>query len=225
MPKRFGLDGVVVDESTQDPLTGVVVVARAKSGEIIATAHTDGRGVFQLRVAPAALRGLRWDNPSEPTLGVSLDRREELELVGGPEEWQLLEGPSAAVTLQARPASGGPRQVLPFAAIHPEPAPASTTEPGRPDVLVATLALGLSVSMRLGTIDLDQARRWLFNSDTEQQLVQMGLPDDILELVRRGIALEEVDGGVDRTPLAELERGALELLRALADEDGGAPLL
>ncbi|MBW1877554.1 MAG: DUF3969 family protein [Deltaproteobacteria bacterium] len=225
MPKRFGLDGVVVDEHTQDPLTGVGVVARAQTGEIIATARTDERGVFQLRVAPAALRGLRWDNPSEPTLKVSLDRHEALELAGGPEEWRLLEGPSIAVTLQACPASEGPRQVLPFAATHPGEASPPTAEPGRPDVLVATLALGLSVSMRLGKIDLEQARRWLFNPETEQQLVRADLPDDILELVRRGIALEEGEGGVERTCLAELEHRALELLRDLADADGGTPLL
>jgi hypothetical protein len=225
MPKRFGLDGVVVDQQTGDPLDGVTVVARARGGEIIATARTDERGVFQLRVAPAALRGLRWDDPSAPTLGVSLDRREPMELVGAPEEWRLLEGPSAAVTLQARPATRGPRQVLPFSPAFAEPAVPPTAEPGRPDVLVATLALGLAVSMRLGTIDLESARRWLFNSDTEQQLVQMGLPDDILDLVRRGIALEEGEEGVDRAPLAELERGALELLRTLAAEDEGTPLL
>jgi len=225
MPRRFGLDGTVVDHQTLEPCSGVGVVARAQSGEIVATAHTDKRGVFQLRVRSAALRGLQWEDPSRPTLAIHLERGEALELVRGPEEWRLWEGPSEAMTLEVRPAAEEPRQVLPFYVIPSGGESLPTKEPSRPDVLVATLALGLSVSMRLGTIDLEQARRWLFNPETERQLVSTGLPDEILALVRRGIALEEGEGGVDRTALADLEHRALELLRALAEADEGTPML
>lgn len=211
---RYAIEGLVVEDLSRRPLSGVGIVARAPDGEILASGRSDDTGVFRLRVAPAALRGLRWGEESELELTVLLDRAEQaLELAGMPEVWRLSDGPSEAVTVRVRPASDD-RKVIPFA-----PRAADDEDPPRQDVLVATMVLGLSVSLRHGTIDHEQARRWLFNADSHDRLKAQGVPDDVLALVRRGIALEHRPERPGADAAAALEHEALACLRALADRD------
>lgn len=197
-----------VEDPAGAPLPGIAVVARAPRGEILARGRSDEQGRFHLQVAPAALRGVRWNDEQPPTLRLELDRSHDGATLAEEVTWVLDSGPAETVTLVVVDAEAPSRTVLPF-----DP-PA-----GAPDARTAALVAGLATALAGDVVSRRAARAWLFEPGVARRLSSRGASPDAVNLIRDGMALLARDDPDPRALRALLDE-ALDLLHRRAANPG-----